>query len=392
MNPKELLTFMREQSRSWMRQDVTEYAYTQGVIVEVRGTTARLHRAGAAYEDRTFYPSLAPYHPVVGDKVLCANLPTGMAIMGALNTGGEGEVSTAGYASLSGAQFTDTPRAATPDTDAYDDQLATTEFVKDVITYSPSLNDPTITGGNADFRDGSIAVGTPVSDFDAANKAYVDDVTDGLSSVYAPKANPTFTGTVTMNGATVLVQTPTSASHAASKGYVDGAPFAPTASPTFTGTVTVPTPTAGTNPTTKTYVDTELATKAPTASPTFTGTVTMTGASAVNVPAPSSGSNAATKTYVDGKNSVASAAGLTTWKIGYYTGTGTTGQGQGISGSISGLSSIIAIVGTISSNAGTDDSPSLHFSSISGNNFTWYCTTRNDSAHNYGVNVIAIGT
>jgi hypothetical protein len=113
------------------------------------------------------------------------------------------------------------------------------------------------------------------------------------------------------------------------------ATYAPKASPTFTGTVTVPTPTNGTDATTKTYVDSQVtsgatpdatgsvkgkvqlagdlggtaasptvpalankldsstaaSTYAPKASPTFTGTVT--------VPTPSNGTDAATKAYAD---------------------------------------------------------------------------------------------
>jgi hypothetical protein len=51
--------------------------------------------------------------------------------------------------------------------------------------------------------------------------------------------------------------------------------LAPKASPTFTGTVTVPTPVNPTDATTKAYVDAADALLAPKASPTFTGTVTL---------------------------------------------------------------------------------------------------------------------
>jgi len=100
----------------------------------------------------------------------------------------------------------------------------------------------------------------------------------------APLASPTFTGTVT-------VPSPTNGTDAATKTYVDNsatpdadattkgklqlagdlggtaasptvpglASKAPLASPTFTGTVTVPTPSNGTDATTKTYVDTAVA-------------------------------------------------------------------------------------------------------------------------------------
>lgn len=74
---------------------------------------------------------------------------------------------------------------------------------------------------------------------------------------------------------------------------------APLASPTFTGTVdassattTVATPSAGTDATTKTYVDTADALKVPLAGGTMTGLLTLSGA-------PSASSHASTKSYTD---------------------------------------------------------------------------------------------
>jgi hypothetical protein len=124
------------------------------------------------------------------------------------------------------------------------------------------------------------------------------------------------------NASAVTVPTPSANTDATTKTYVDSAittatsGLAPTASPTFTGTVTVPTPSAGTDATTKTYVDSAITTAtsglAPTASPTFTGTVT--------VPTPSAGTDATTKTYVDSAITTAT-SGLAPTASPTFTGT-----------------------------------------------------------------------
>tara|TARA_B100001250_G_scaffold305825_2_gene267746 strand:+ start:129 stop:1199 length:1071 start_codon:yes stop_codon:yes gene_type:complete len=94
------------------------------------------------------------------------------------------------------------------------------------------------------------------------------DVTIDLANL-ALKANPTFTGTVTV---------PTAAAgddstKAASTAFVV-ASFATKASPTFTGTVTVPTATAGDNSTKAASTAFIVTSFAPKASPAFTGTAT----------------------------------------------------------------------------------------------------------------------
>ena len=71
----------------------------------------------------------------------------------------------------------------------------------------------------------------------------------------------------------------------------DFAAKAPTANPTLTGHVTVPTPTDATDATTKAYVDAADALKADLAGAAFSGAVT--------VQAPSASMNPATKAYVD---------------------------------------------------------------------------------------------
>lgn len=150
----------------------------------------------------------------------------------------------------------------------------------------------------------------------------VSGATQTALDLKANLASPTFTGSVT-------VPAPSAGGNPTTKTYVDAAvaPKANLASPTFTGVVTVPTPTNATDASTKGYVDTADALKAPLASPTFTGTVTVptpaaagaattktyvdnadalkaplaspTFTGSVTVPAPSAGGNPTTKTYVD---------------------------------------------------------------------------------------------
>ena len=110
----------------------------------------------------------------------------------------------------------------------------------------------------------------------AATKAYVDATVGNIdTSTLAPKASPTFTGTV------ILGQAPTENLHAATKAYVDAtvgnidtSTLAPKASPIFTGTPVAPTAAAGANDSqlaTTQFVTTATSTLAPKASPVFTG-------------------------------------------------------------------------------------------------------------------------
>ena len=113
-----------------------------------------------------------------------------------------------------------------------------------------------------------------------------------------------------------------------------------TGNKTFSGTVIVPTPSAGTHATTKSYVDIADALKANLASPTFTGTVT--------VPTPSGNTDAATKAYVDnlvsGVGTSFTAAG-DTGTISIETGVDTLTIAGG-----TGLTSIAAATDTVTLN------------------------------------------
>ena len=113
-----------------------------------------------------------------------------------------------------------------------------------------------------------------------------------------------------------------------------------TGAKTFSGTVIVPTPSAGTHATTKSYVDIADALKANLASPTFTGTVT--------VPTPSGNTDAATKAYVDnlvsGVGTSFTAAG-DTGTISIETGVDTLTIAGG-----TGLTSIAAATDTVTIN------------------------------------------
>lgn len=126
----------------------------------------------------------------------------------------------------------------------------------------------------------------PVSALQAATKQYVDNHSGGVTGVYLPLAGGTMTGALTLSGA------PTVGLHAATKTYVDNettratgaeALLAPKASPTFTGTVSGVTKsmvglgsvdnTSDAGKPVSTAQQTALDLKASLAGPTFTGTV-----------------------------------------------------------------------------------------------------------------------
>lgn len=139
---------------------------------------------------------------------------------------------------------------------------------------------------------------------------------------YAPLANPAFTGTATLNGQnvatvnqipdtshfvtdTILASYPTSEMVEAEfssydkniKAHIESelTGYAPLTGAAFSGAVTIQEPTAASNPATKGYVDSALATKAdasalanyaPLANPAFTGTATFNRATISNNPIP----------------------------------------------------------------------------------------------------------
>ncbi|GAX54753.1 hypothetical protein [Streptomyces olivochromogenes] len=128
--------------------------------------------------------------------------------------------------------------------------------------------------------------GNPSTALQAAPKQYVDNAVAAVSGTYVDTAGDTMTGALTLSGA------PSSGLHAATKTYVDNettratgaeALLAPKASPTFTGTVSGITKsmvglgnvdnTADTGKPVSTAQQTALNLKADLASPTFTGTV-----------------------------------------------------------------------------------------------------------------------
>lgn len=93
--------------------------------------------------------------------------------------------------------------------DGYDARITAVKTTADAA--APKAN-PTFTG--------SVTVPTPTKDTDAATKKYVDDAKTEITGQledYAPLNGPTFTGTVT------VPETPQNDTDAASKGYVDTA-------------------------------------------------------------------------------------------------------------------------------------------------------------------------
>jgi hypothetical protein len=135
-------------------------------------------------------------------------------------------------------------------------------------------------------------------DFDGTYLAQGD-----AASTYLPLAGGAMTGALSLSGA------PTSASHAATKAYVDGAvspyltsalattTYLPLAGGSLSGALTLPgAPTAANHAATKAYVDTAVGTVAylPLAGGTLTGAVTLPAEP------PTSANHAASKGYVDG--------------------------------------------------------------------------------------------
>ncbi|MGH9671446.1 MAG: hypothetical protein ACRD3A_15185 [Terriglobales bacterium] len=174
--------------------------------------------------------------------------------------------------------------------------LAGTETVTGVKTFSSSP-----------------AVPTPTTDTAATNKAYVDSVAGGGSSIFVLKAGDTMTGPLTLSG------DPTLAGHASNKNYVDtqvgtraldSAVVHLTGNETiagikqFSSSPTVPAPAAAADASNKSYVDTQVGTRAlDSAVVHLTGNETVAGikqfSSSPTVPAPTIGTAAANKAYVD---------------------------------------------------------------------------------------------
>lgn len=114
-----------------------------------------------------------------------------------------------------------------------------TNLTSDLAAKAP-LASPTFTG--------TVTVPTPSGNTDATTKLYVDNA---VAAATIPDADATTKGKIQLAGDL--------GGTAASPTVPGLASKAPLASPTFTGTVTVPTPSNGTDATTKTYVDTAIA-------------------------------------------------------------------------------------------------------------------------------------
>ena len=161
-------------------------------------------------------------------------------------------------------------------------------------TYAPKAS-PTFTGTV------TLPSTTIIGDISTAELAYLANVTSDVqtqidskiatssaASLYAPKADPTFTGTVTLPSTTIIGDVST-----LELGYINGVTSgiqgqidakAPIDTPTFTGTVTLPSTTIIGEVSTlelgyingvTSGIQGQIDAKAPLASPTFTGTVTL---------------------------------------------------------------------------------------------------------------------
>ena len=188
-------------------------------------------------------------------------------------------------------------------TKTYVDAADTT--LTNAVALKAPIDAPTFTGTV------TLPLTTNIGDVSSTEIAYVNGVTSSIqgqidtklasadaSSTYAPKASPTFTGTVTLPSTTIIgdistaelaylanvtsdvqtqIDSKISTTSAASL-------YAPKADPTFTGTVTLPSTTIIGDVSTlelgyingvTSGIQGQIDAKAPLASPTFTGTVTL---------------------------------------------------------------------------------------------------------------------
>lgn len=190
-----------------------------------------------------------------------------------------------------------------------DDKLSTTDASN---TYAPKLS-PTFTGtvvlpGDTSIGDVSSTEITYLNGVSSALQTQIDaklDSTDA-SNTYAPKASPTFTGTVVLPSDTSIgdvsstelayLNGVSSALQTQIDGKLDSgtasSTYAPIANASFTGTISLPTDTSigdvssteiGYLNNVSSSIQTQLDAKAPTASPTFTGTVSGITASMVGL-------------------------------------------------------------------------------------------------------------
>jgi hypothetical protein len=156
------------------------------------------------------------------------------------------------YAALNSPVLTGMPLAPTATAGTNTAQIATAAFVETAV--NGIFASPTFTGIPA-----APTANTGTNSTQLATTAYV---ANSLTS-FAPLANPTFAGVVTIPNGSSIAGYVTTASASAT--------FAPLASPTFTGTPVAPTASAGTNTTqiaTTAFVSTNYSSIA---SPIFTG-------------------------------------------------------------------------------------------------------------------------
>ncbi len=230
--------------------------------------------------------------------------------------------------------------------------------------------------------------GAPTSATHAATKAYVDDavspyLTSALATTtYLPLAGGSLAGALTLPGA------PTAANHAATKAYVDGAispyltsvlassTYLPLGGGTLTGALTLPgDPTAANHAATKAYVDGAI-------SPYLTSALAsstylsksggaLTGALTLSG-APTASNHAATKAYVD--SAVGSGAYL---PLAGGTLTGTlNGVGAAFSGGVSVAGNLG--VGTTSPGAKLDVNGNLNVDGYVKTDHPWFSVTATD--------------
>jgi len=91
---KDMLSHIESQSEVWAKTQVPATWNIRGIITDIdsTGSLAKVQRVGQDYADPSFYPTLYPYFPRVGDNVLCGVLSEGIIVLGKINNHASTEV------------------------------------------------------------------------------------------------------------------------------------------------------------------------------------------------------------------------------------------------------------------------------------------------------------
>lgn len=91
---KDMLSNIEAQSEVWAKTQVPAAWNIRGIVTDIdsTGSLAKVQRVGQDYADPSFYPTLYPYFPRIGDNVLCGVLPEGIIVLGKINNPASAEI------------------------------------------------------------------------------------------------------------------------------------------------------------------------------------------------------------------------------------------------------------------------------------------------------------